>query len=158
MEVNKQMSLTNNELLSMVHKLVDPNLKRRLPEEYGNMSPLDTLENARAWLSPIYDPDNGLKYNELAEELDRHYNDLLQIVPVDKQGSFCHIFDNYLDCMDTMEVLEKESFYKMGLRDGFLLAVELLAVQGENRAVKRVGIGTSLDGHKEALKRAVTGV
>ncbi|TYO94521.1 hypothetical protein [Desulfallas thermosapovorans] len=124
----------------MVHKLIDPDLKQCLPEEYRKNSPLDTLENARSWLSPIYDPDDGPKYNELVDELDCHYNDLLQVVPVEKQGSFCDVFGLYLDCMNQLCAMEKENFYKTGLRDGFLLAVELLAVQGENKAINKTGL------------------
>lgn len=151
MEINKQMSLSHNELLSMVHKLVDPNLRKRLPEEYGNMSPMDALENARAWIPPIYDPENETKYNELSGELDCHYNDLLQIVPVDKRRGFCNIFNGYLDCMVKISALERKNLYKTGLRDGFLLAVELLAVQGENKATNRTSLADTLSRYRKAL-------
>ncbi len=156
--MGEQMSLTNNDLLSLVHRLVDPDLRKRLPEKYGNISPLDVLEDARDWILTTYDPDDGQKYNELHDEFECHGNELLKLVPVDKRIDARNVLNDYTDCMTDLGILEKRNLYKIGLRDGFLLAVELLVVQGENRAVKRVGIGTSLDRHKEALKRAVTGV
>lgn len=143
------MSLSNYELLSMVNKLVDPDLRKRLPEEYRN-SPLNVLEKARDWIPPIYDPDDGQKYNELADELECHNNNLLKLVPADKHRDVCDVLISYTDCMTELGILEKRNLYKIGLRDGFLLAVELLAVQGENKGENRIDPDT-LDRHRKAL-------
>ena len=151
MEVNKQMSLTNNDLLSLVHKLVDPDLKECFPEEYRNKSPLDSLDDARSWLTPMYDPDDGSRYGELVDELDSLYNNILQLFPVDKQIDFFDAISKYCNCLVEISTLERSNLYKIGLRDGFLLAVELLALQGKNMAANRIGLGETIGGLGKSL-------
>lgn len=111
-ELHRQAANIQGNLLEMVA----PEFLRSLPEDEIT-SPMTALYNTRS------DPDNGSEHKELMKKYISVCGILLDLLSEDKEHLLIEIEQVLLD----MCSIEKELAFRQGLRNGFRLAMEILA-------------------------------
>ncbi|AGL01133.1 hypothetical protein [Desulfoscipio gibsoniae] len=136
---------SQDDLPEMVRRAFDPKVLNNLDAE-NLISPLAILCDTR-YTSAFNDPYVGDEYNELYEKSENIYNDLKRALPGDKHD----LLLRFESLIISKACIDNKLIFQQGLRDGFRLAVELLAVQSDNKAVNRTGLVNTLDRHRKAL-------
>ncbi len=120
---------SQDELLEMVKRVFDPKVLQSLNKD-DLISPLSTIYDSRRLPNAFRDPNKGKEYEKLYDMYERIYEALRLVIPDNKRNLLVKLDEN----IGSMAEIEYDLSFQQGLRDGFLLAVELLAVPGENRA------------------------
>lgn len=83
---------------------------------------IETLENAHFnRFCPYNDPFDVDEYQKLVNEEGCIVREINQLLPIDKQS----LLSSYEDVLTNVSNVENRMIYRQGLRDGFLLAIEL---------------------------------
>lgn len=123
----------NNDIWETVKRVLDHTAISWLPEGIRK-SPVAVLEDARCWFFPVNDPEKGPEYQSRVERLDSICDEIADLLPDDGK----ELIEELKEVYAFLEEMNVRHSYRLGLRDGFLLIVELL-LKAKQRAGKRDG-------------------
>ncbi|OPX92600.1 MAG: hypothetical protein A4E53_00391 [Pelotomaculum sp. PtaB.Bin104] len=111
------LNMTFEELFGELERAVDPEVVERLPKEL-QVSPVDVLDNNRAWLAPTCDPDYEPEYKGLLEKHKMLRKQVMDLLP----AGYKEMLGELENVMLAMESINVKFAFRQGLRDGVGLA------------------------------------